>query len=303
MKILITGGNGSIAGQLSKRLIEREHDVSFLSRNKITHSPNTTFLWDIKAKKIDAMCIDGVDVIVHLAGAGIADKRWTNDRKKELIESRTESIKLIYQLLKRKPNQVKSIISASASGYYSNRGDEILTENSLPNSDFLAECCMQWEAAVDEAKEMGLRVLKFRTGVVLEKNDGALKKIAAPIKYGFGAALGNGYQWISWIHIQDVIDMYVFGIENEKLSGVYNMSSPKPITNLSLTQSIAKIFHKPLWLPKVHSFFLKLALGEMSLVVLGSTRMNVSKILKTGFKFTYPDIDSALSNIYDKTAN
>ncbi|WP_428328751.1 TIGR01777 family oxidoreductase [Mucilaginibacter sp.] len=296
--ILLTGGTGLIGRNLTKQLISKGYEVSHLSRSP-GHDPGVnTFLWDVEKGTIDARCIDGVDIIVHLAGAGIADKRWTDKRKKELIDSRTKSIGLIYQLIAKNPNKVNSVISASAIGYYSDRGDELLTEESTPNNDFMAKCCVEWEAAVDEGSKFNLRIVKFRTGVVLD-NGGALAQLAVPVKLFVGSPIGNGKQWVPWIHWQDVIDMYLHAIENTDFTGVYNMVSPNPVTNKQLTQAVAKQLHKPLWAPNVPAFVLKLLMGEMSTVVLGSTKVSAQKIEDAGFKFKYPDIAPALKEIYE----
>jgi len=296
--ILITGGTGLIGKHLTEELLKRGHSVNHLSRSVGKDPRVKTFLWDVNKGQIDEHCIDGIDTILHLAGAGIAEKRWTDKRKKEIIDSRTKSIGLIYTLIKNKPNQVKSIISASGVGYYSDRGDELMTEDCEPAHDFLGTCCIEWEKAVDEGIVFNLSVLKFRTGVVLNKDGGALPKMAMPVKLYFGSPLGNGKQWIPWIHWQDVIAMYVYGIENENLTGVYNMAAPNPVTNKQLTQAIAKQLHKPLWAPNVPAFVLKLMLGEMATIVLGSTKTSSQKIEDAGFKFQYPDIESALTEIY-----
>jgi uncharacterized protein (TIGR01777 family) len=296
--ILLTGGTGLVGSKLTRLLLTRGHSVSHLSRNPGTDPNVKTYLWDVANGQIDEQCINGIDTIVHLAGAGVADERWTDKRKKEIIESRTKSIGLIYQLLKRKGNQVKAVISASATGYYGDRGDKLLIEDSAPGSDFLANCCLQWEHAVDAGQSLGLRIVKFRTGVVLAPQGGALSKLAAPVKFGFGAPLGNGKQWIPWIHEDDVIDLYVYGIENEHLSGDYNMVAPNPVTNKQLTQAVAKQLHKPLWLPKVPAFVLQLLLGEMSTIVLGSDKVSAQKIEEAGFKFKYPTLTWALKDIY-----
>lgn len=297
-RVLITGGSGSVGKHLSELLLSKGYEVAHLSRSK-TSLPNIkTFLWNVEQNQIDEQCIDGVDIIVHLAGAGIADSRWTDERKKVIIESRTKSIQLVYQLLKTHNHQVKTVVSASASGYYSERGDAIMKETDAPNTDFLGECSVLWENAVDEAISLGIRVVKFRTGVILDKNSGALPKIAAPIKFGVGSPLGNGKQWTSWIHLDDVAEMYLKGIEDESLNGAYNMATPNPLTNKDLTLAIAKKLNKPLWLPHVPAFILKLIFGEMSAVVLGSTKMDVQKIEQAGFKFKFPTIKSALNNIY-----
>ncbi|MDB5015682.1 MAG: hypothetical protein JWQ84_514 [Mucilaginibacter sp.] len=295
--ILLTGGTGLIGINLIKQLLLKGYRVSNLSRSPGTNARVKTYLWDVHKGEIDAQCIDDVDIIVHLAGAGIADERWTEERKIALIESRTRSIELIYELLLTKKNAVKSVISASATGYYSDRGAELMTETSLPSNDFMAKCCIEWEQAVDKGKNLGLRIVKFRTGVVLD-NGGALAKLAMPVKLIVGSPLGSGKQWVPWIHWQDVIEMYLYAIENDDFTGVYNMVAPNPVTNKQLTQAIAKQLHKPLWLPNVPALFLKLLLGEMSTIVLGSTKVSAQKIEDAGFKFKYSDITSALKEIY-----
>jgi len=295
--ILLTGGTGLIGSHLTEQLLKKGYRVGHLSRSAGKDARVKTFIWDVDNGGIDERCIDGVDMVVHLAGAGIADKRWTDQRKKVMIDSRTKSVGLIYNLLCRKKHQVNSIISASAIGYYSDRGDELMTEDSPPSNDFMAKCCIAWENAVDEGVALGLRIVKFRTGVVLD-NGGALAKMAMPVKLYAGSPLGSGKQWIPWIHSQDVVDMYIYAIENENFAGVYNMVAPNPVTNEQLTQAIAKQLHKPLWLPNVPTFFLKFLLGEMSTIVLGSTKVSAQKIEDAGFKFKYPVIKEALAEIY-----
>ncbi len=295
--ILLTGGTGVIGKKLAERLLAQGFTVSMLSRKPGNDPRVKTFLWDVNKGEIDASCIDGVDTVVHLAGAGIADSRWTEKRKKEIIDSRVKSIELIYGLLGAQNHQVKSIVSASAIGYYSDRGDELQTEDSPPNTDFMGKCCLEWEQAVDEGEKLGLRILKFRTGVVLNE-EGALKLMAQPVRLYVGSPLGNGRQWIPWIHWQDVVDMYMLGIEDGTFSGVYNMVAPNPVTNAQLTKAIAKQLHKPLWAPKVPAFLLKLLMGEMSTIVLGSTKVSAQKIEDAGYKFKYPEVASALKQIY-----
>jgi len=298
--ILITGGSGLVGKKLTAALLAKGYTVSHLSR-KTGNNPNVrTYLWDVKTGEIDANCIRDIDTIVHLAGEGIADKKWSDERKTELIRSRTKSITMIYNLLKTKPNRVKNIVSASAIGYYSDRGNELMYEESPPADDFIADCCVKWEHAVDAGLEIDLRVLKFRTGVVLDADGGALPQMAAPIKYNFGTVLGSGQQWTPWIHMQDVIDMYLMGIENTSLSGAYNMVAPYPVTNEHLTHAIAQQLNKSIWLPHVPAFALKLALGEMSTVVLGSTKVSASKIEKAGYHFKYVTVEDALKDLYQK---
>ncbi|MCQ6958244.1 TIGR01777 family oxidoreductase [Mucilaginibacter aquariorum] len=296
--ILITGGSGLLGRQLTKALLALGHTVSHLSRSPGKNQMVKTFLWDVEKGTIDEHCIGGVDTIIHLAGTGIADKRWTDQRKKEIIESRTKSIALIYGLMKNMAHKVNTVISASGTGYYSNRGDELLTENSPPAHDFIGTCCIEWEKAVDEGGQLGLRILKFRTGVVLTTEGGALPQLAMPVKLGIGSPLGNGKQWVPWIHHQDVVDMYLFGLNNELLTGVFNMAAPVPVTNKELTKAVAKQLHRPFWAPNVPAFLIKLLFGELAGLVLSSTKTSAQKIEDVGFRFKYPEIGLALKEIY-----
>jgi uncharacterized protein (TIGR01777 family) len=296
--ILITGGTGLIGKLLTDMLLKRSYEVSHLSRKAGNNPKVKTWLWDVPKGRIDEHCLDGVDTVLHLAGAGVADERWTGKRKAEIIESRTKSIGLIYDLIKHKANKVHTVISASATGYYGNRGDEWLTEESAPGTDFLAHSCIEWEEAVDKGKTLGLRVLKFRTGVVLHKDGGALPQMAKPVKMGIGAPFGNGKQWIPWIHWQDVVDIYLAGIENINLSGVYNMTAPEPVTNKQFTKAVAGQLHRPIWPIRVPKFVFKLLMGEMSIIILGSTRVSAEKIERDGFVFKYPELGAALKDIY-----
>ena len=297
---MLTGGTGLIGKQLTEHLLIKGYQVSHLSRSPGTDARVATYLWDIKKGQIDEHCIDGVDIIIHLAGSAIADGRWTEQRKKDIIESRTKSIELVYSVLKKNSHNVKSVISASGVGYYSDRGNDVMTETCAPAHDFMGACCVAWENAVSEGEKLGLRIVKFRTGVVLSKGGGALPKIAAPVKLGIGAALGSGKQWMPWIHEQDVIYMYMFAIEHDELSGAFNMVAPEPVTNKQFTKAIAKVLHRPFWMPNVPAFALKLALGEMSTVVLGSTNASAKKIKAAGFSFSYPELTEALKDIYKK---
>ncbi|MFD0765589.1 TIGR01777 family oxidoreductase [Mucilaginibacter lutimaris] len=297
--ILITGGSGLLGRELTDALLALGHTVSHLSRSPGKNPHVKTFIWDVAKGQIDPHCIDGVDTIIHLAGAGIADKRWTDERKREIVESRTMSIALIYALMQEKAHRVHTVISASGINYYGgNRGNELLTENSQPGQDFIGNCCIAWEKAVDEGKQFDIRILKFRTGVVLTTKGGALPQLAMPVKLAVGSPLGSGEQWVPWIHHRDAIDMYLTGLNNEQLSGVYNMVAPHPVTNKELTIAVAKQLHRPLWAPNVPAFLIKLLFGEMASLVLGSTKASAQKIEDAGFNFKYPDVASALKEIY-----
>ncbi len=298
--ILITGGSGLIGSYLTKHLLKKGYKVKHLSRSPGKNPKIETFIWDIEKGIIDRNAIKEVDTIIHLAGAGIADERWTEKRKQLIISSRTDSIKLIYNLLKKEDHQVKHIISASGIGYYSDRGDEILTEDSPPNADFLAQSCILWEKAVDDGKKQGYRITKFRTGIVLAKEGGALPQLAMPVKLFLGSPFGDGKQWLSWIHIDDVVNMYNFALEHENLEGIYNMAAPHPVRNKDFVKVLAQILNKPTWAPAVPKFVLKALLGEMSKAVIGSTYVSVEKILAEGFKFRFSELPSALKDIYGK---
>lgn len=299
--ILITGGSGLIGRTLTRQLLQTGYTIHHLSRSDEAHgNPKIkVFKWNVNSGEIDDRCIENVDTVIHLAGEGIAEKRWTKFRKTQIIESRTKSINLVYDLLRRTENhQVKSVISASAVGYYGNRGDDLVNEDSAPSDDFLSQSCLLWEKAVSEGQTLGLRVVKMRIGIILSEHGGALAEIAKPIKAGFGSALGSGNQWVSWIHIKDAARMFVYVLENENLQGVFNVVAPEPVTNYQLTKEVAEVLHKKLWAPKVPAFVLKLILGEMSDVVLISTKVSSEKIQQAGFSFDYPLLNQALKNIY-----
>jgi uncharacterized protein len=298
--ILITGGTGLVGKQLVNLLLQKGYKIHLLIRgDKTLESPNIrTFKWDVYKREIDNDCITGVDAIIHLGGEGIAGKRWTDERKKQIIESRTESIKMIYGLLKKNNHQVAHVVSASAVGYYGDRGNETLTEASLPSKDFLAETCIAWEEAVDEGEKLGLRVAKMRSGIILDKKGGVLPQMDKPLKFGFGMIPGKGDQWISWIHINDVLNAYIYALENENMKGVYNMVAPEPVSVESMIHAIAEAMKRSPVFVHVPEFALKIAIGEMSLMVLESTKATAEKIKKAGLPFEYPAIGEALSEIY-----
>lgn len=294
----MTGGSGLIGKALTEALLAQGYHVSHLSRRQGTDPRIKTYAWDVEQSKIDEHCIDNIDIVIHLAGAGIADKRWTGKQKKIIIDSRAHSIQLIYGLIKNRPNNVNTIISAAAIGYYGDRGNELLTEDSAPGIGFMPECCMAWENAVDEGKTLGLRIVKFRTGVVLDPNGGALQQIARPVKLYVGSVYGSGLQWVPWIHHQDVTNMYLHAVKNIQLQGTFNMVAPTPVTNKQLIQTIARQLHKPLWLPNIPAFVFKLLMGEMSVIVLGSTKVSAQKIRDNGFTFQHAELAEALKDIY-----
>jgi len=300
MKILITGATGLIGSELVKLLVAKNHTVHYLTTSKEKNKYDSNyvgFYWNPQLGKIDENCIYGVDVIIHLAGANIA-KRWTDSYKQEIIESRTLSSELLFNLVKKTPNHIKQIISASGTAIYPESFSKVYSEITVDSEDsFLSNVVKKWEESVNVFQVLGIKVCKLRTGIVLSNVAGALPEMVKPIKLGFGAAMGSGKQIQSWIHITDLVAMYYFAIENQ-LEGVYNAVSPNPVSNLELTKTIAKTLKKPLWLPNIPEFVMKFILGEMSYLLFSSKNLSAQKISTAGFQFQFPKIEKAISNLY-----
>lgn len=294
--ILITGASGLIAKELSKRL-EKNYTVRFLTRSI---KADNEFEWNIKEQTIDEAALEGVTHIIHLAGANISEKRWTEDRKKELIASRVDSAALLSATLKKKNIRLKSFISASGINYYGTKTtDKIFTESDDPGSDFLSKVVVLWEKAADQFKENNLaeRVVKIRTAVVLSEKDGALKKMLPTIRMGIGSPLGTGKQYMPWIHIDDICGIYEYALQNNDMNGAFNAVSPQHTTNKNLTEKIAEVLRKPLFMPNVPGFVLKLIFGELADALLEGSRASSEKIQKAGFHFQYSDLKKALENL------
>lgn len=300
--ILITGGTGLIGQALAKALAERGDTVIILTRSlnhKQTGNRQIKYAqWDVATQIADKNAISESDYIIHLAGAGVADKRWTAKRKQEIIDSRVKSGELIVKALSEIPNKVKAVISISGIGWYltpgpsaGGEGRDFFREDDQPGNDFLAQTCVQWESAIEPVKE-NKRLVIFRTGPVLAKEGGMLKEFIKPLRFGIAPILGNGRQVISWIHMDDVVRMFMMAIENEKIAGVYNAVAPQPVTNKQLVLQLARArnkFYIPVYVP---SFVLKMMLGEMSVEVLKSVRVSSEKIEQAGFVFNYPGLQS-----------
>lgn len=298
MNILITGATGLIGTKLLKNLSQKGHNINILSRNPEKNLYANTFKWDVESQEIDLDSLKNVDTIINLAGAGIAEKRWTKSRKRILVESRTESIKLLYKAIEQTGTPVKTIISASAVGYYGDRGDEVLTEESQIGTGFLAYCSREWEDAIDEGSKFGARIVKLRIGIVLSRLGGALAELEKPVSYFAGAPLGTGKQWMPWIHLYDMAAIFEKVVEDQSYEGTYNAASPFPVTNHEFTRVLAKKLNRPVWPVNVPVFMLKTILGEMSAVVLSSNRISSQKLLDTGFEYRYSGLESALDEIY-----
>lgn len=296
-KILITGASGLVGSRLTLLLLQKGYRVSHLGRQKKSGTVES-YTWDVAKGTIDPAALHEVDAIIHLAGAGVAEKRWTEKRKKEIIESRTKSSALLQKALQENTHTVKTVVSASAIGYYGFANPEqVFTEQSPAGTDFMAQVTRQWEEAVDKINSPAIRVVKLRIGIVLSDEGGALAELAKPVRYGFGAPLGSGEQDVSWIHLDDLCAMFIHAIEKNDMHGAYNAASGQWVTNRAMTKAIAKALDKPLWLPAVPAFALKIALGEMAAVVLAGSKVSADKIKSTGFEFQYINLDAALKNL------
>ena len=299
MRILITGATGLIGSELVLLLLQNGISVHYLttSKRKIENQPNYKgFFWNPKLGIIDENCLMGVDAIIHLAGASIS-KRWTKSYKQEIIESRIFSSNLLFKIVKENPNQVKQIISASGTAIYPNSSSTVYTEDSKTIADnFLSNVVLKWEESVDKFQSLNIKVCKLRTGVVFSDKGGALLEIIKPIKLGLGSPFGDGKQVQSWIHLHDLVAMYLFAVENS-LEGVYNAVAPHPITNSELTKNIATILEKPLFMPNIPKFVMKLILGDMHELLFDNKKISAQKIINAGFVFQYLTSEKALKDI------
>ena len=297
MTILITGATGLVGQELVNLLLQNGYTIHYLSTSKsklVSQNNYKGFFWNPKKSEIDTNALTGVEVIIHLAGASVA-KKWTTAYKEEIIESRVLSTQLLYQTLQKNSHQVKQIISASAVGIYPDSLTDIYHETDLDiDVSFLGNVVKQWENEVSQFEKLEIIVSKIRIGIVLAKNGGALQEMAKPIKYGVGAAFGSGEQYQSWIHVQDLVAIFQFVMEN-RLPGIYNGVAPYPVTNSELTKAIAKTLGKPLFFPNIPKFVMKLILGEMHQILFSSQHVSCRKILDENFQFKFASLDKALN--------
>ena len=314
--VLITGGTGMIGTALTNALLDKNYRVIILSRETRNPKPETQnpkpetqnlayAQWNIKDQTIDKEAIGKADYIIHLAGAGVVDKRWRPKRKQEIIDSRVRSGQLIVKALHETPNNVKAVLSSSGIGWYgpdsSVPNPRPFTEDDPAYDDFLGQTCALWEQSLEPATALRKRLVIFRTGIVLSNTGGGLKEFVKPLRFGIAAILGSGEQIVSWIHIDDLVQLYIDAIENEKTSGVYNAVAPNPVSNRELTLQLAKIKKGKFFIPvHVPAFVLKTVLGEMSVEVLKSATVSCRKVLEAGFVFSYPLIGEAIKNILKK---
>ncbi|MCZ2474882.1 TIGR01777 family protein [Aquirufa ecclesiirivi] len=293
MKILITGGTGFIGKALQKQLRSSGHEVVILSRS------GGDFHWDPAKGEMDIRALEGLDAIIHLAGAGIAEKRWTESRKEELIQSRVQSSQTLYQALKQHPHQVHTFISASGIGYYgADTGERLCEESTEPGQDFIASCTQAWEGSLKGIEGLGIRVVKFRIGLVMGNGGGIFPVLQKPIRWFVGANIGTGKQWQSWIHLKDLICMFQWALREKTMQGVYNAVAPEPLRQSELNQQLARAMHRPLFLPAVPAFALRLVLGEMAVLVTGGNLVSSDRIQKeAGFSFRFVRFSEALKDL------
>jgi uncharacterized protein (TIGR01777 family) len=296
-KVLITGGTGLIGSYLSNYLTREGYKVSLLTRNK-SFEGDSFYRWDIKNNYIEEGALANTEFIIHLAGAGIADRKWTAKRKKEIIDSRVESADLIFYKLKELAIKPKAFITASAIGYYGSvTSDKVFIESDPPGTDFQAKVCEIWERSSHKFAEAGIRTVQLRIGIVLTPHGGALKKMILPSKIGIGSPLGSGKQYFPWIHIKDAARAIDLSLKNKEMIGPYNLTAPHLVRYEDFSKSLAKVLKRPHIAPNVPAFVLKAMFGEMAQIILNGSPISSDKLVKAGFKFEFDNLEMALKNL------
>lgn len=296
MKILIAGSSGLIGSALVTRLEPEDHQVSRLVRRAPASADEVQ--WDPATGTIDEARLEGAEAVIHLGGASIAGKRWNDAYKREIRDSRVNSTRLLSEALARMPQKPQVFLCASALGYYGERGDELLTENSPKGNGFLPDITAEWEAATAPASDAGIRVCNMRIGVVLSKTGELPRSMLLPFKLGLGGKLGNGRQYMSWIHLDDVTAAFAHALNTPSMYGPVNLSAPNPATNAEFTRALARVLSRPAFFT-VPRFALRIAMGELAEFALASSRMQPARLEESGFKFKWDNIKSALRDILD----
>lgn len=294
--VVLTGGTGFIGKKLTRLLLENGFSVSVLSRSVKENSEGISYYkWDVDAGTIDEQAILNADYVIHLAGENIGAKRWTVNRKKAILDSREKSTQLLFSCLHKHNKQLKAFVSASGVGIYGAITDEVICSETTPAaSDFLGTVCQKWEAATNPIRDLGIRTVQIRTGLVLGKGDGVLQQLIPLFKYKLGSAIGSGKQYMPWIHIDDLCRIYLASMLNSEMQGPYNAAINDSTNNTIFSSALTKVFGYTIWLPNVPAFVLQLVLGEMAQLVLKGRRINSEAIEKTGFQFQYTDLEKAL---------
>lgn len=297
-KVLISGGTGLVGRNLVKKLLKQGYEVAVLSRTKNSTLEVPSYHCDYTTNQIDNEAVNTADFIIHLAGANISEKRWSTKRKQEILDSRVKTGELIMNCIDDQQKNLKAFISASATGYYGAvTSDNIFSEEDNNYDDFIGNTCKSWEHVADKFQSKGIRTIKIRTGIVLTKENGALAKMTMPLKFRIGALLGNGHQYMSWIHVDDLCDIYIKAIEDVKMKGAYNAVSPQNLTYKELNEQLNPFFQKQFFTIKISEFVLKIIFGKMAEILLTGSKVSSDKLIKAGFKFTFPTIQSALTNL------
>ncbi len=300
-KVLITGGSGLLGRAISDILLKNNDEVVWLSREEGQYNSIKKYKWDVNAEFIDERAFENVEHIIHLAGAGIADKKWTNAYKKEIINSRIKSSELILNYIKKLNLPIKTLVGASAVGFYgARRSEQLINETEKPYSDFLAQTCVAWEDSYKPFKELGIRTPIIRIGVILSKHGGAYKKMLPPFKYNLGCSIGSGKQYLPWIHVNDVANIFIFALKNNSLKETYNAAANELVTMNEFAKQLAKSINKFIFLPNVPTFILKLVLGESHLMVTEGLKISNQKIKDAGFKFEFEKLSNALKQLASK---
>ncbi len=296
--VLITGGSGLVGRHLSRKLKDKNYNVAVLSRSPGKSTDINSYYWDPEKDEIDHTAITEADFIIHLAGSGIGDKRWTAARKKDIIDSRVKTADLIFRAVRDSGRKVKAFITISGSNYYATiTSEKIFRETDPPASDFPGEVCRLWEEAADKFSEVESRVVKIRSGIVLARNSGILSRILTPVRLCIGSPIGSGKQYVPWIHIDDLCNIFIKAIEDQNMKGAYNAAAPQDITNRDLMVSLAHQLGKPFWFPAIPSFIMKMIFGKMSEILLEGSRISSEKIRSAGFDFKFPELKTALQDL------
>jgi uncharacterized protein (TIGR01777 family) len=294
--ILITGGSGLIGTALTKALLQQGHAVRHLGRGAGRRDGVSHFRWDPVRGTIDPRAVDGVDHIVHLAGAGIADKRWTKARVQELVDSRATTARSLLKAVQEHGATPAVMVSAAGISYYGAiTTDHVFTENDAAGDDTIARISVAWEQAVDEWRDR-CRVVKLRTPIVLARS-GPLQRMVAPVRLGLGAPLGNGRQWMPWVHIDDLVAIYVKALFDPEMHGAYNVNTGNDVTNGEMMRTAARVLRRPFFLPKVSGFVLRTAFGDLAAILLEGSRASNKRLLATGFRFAHPELKGALEDL------
>lgn len=295
MRLLLSGSHGLVGKALITRLEADSHEIFRLVR----HAPSSEseIEWSPDRYSIALARLEGFDAVIHLAGESIAEGRWNEEKKKRIRQSRVKGTKLLADAMANLSRPPKTLISASAVGYYGNRGDEPLTETSAPGNDFLSEVCVEWEKATDLAAEKGIRVVNTRFGIILSPDGGALAKMLTPFRMGVGGKIGSGKQWMSWIALEDVVEGLMYALTNESLRGPVNFVAPNPVTNAEFTKTMGRLLSRPTLFP-IPAFAARIAFGEMAdALLLSSQRVAPMRLKEADYRFSYSELKQALSHV------